>query len=489
MTANAAAPLPTAHSGQTACTASTLRPAGASLSRLTGFSSEPGGCAVGLDGTLLLLAMRNGDCSCFDPATGARAAVANGLAWVNAHDVLDRHRGSHPSAFDFQASHGRIGVYLHELPAQAGRPAARTAAAAGPTVRRSTPNGCYWWRCSRASACARTDEVLREVKLPVRCATMPCFSRADLKRSTSPRRARPAAELAAQLDPVRAGLRRSDDAGFAGQLRGLETGYGLKAPRAAPASRALAPLRISLSRCGAPSRPSAYTGIAVAPEGDQRGGDGRVAARPVGAQQHRRGRGEVGHHAGIGQRAAYWRVTGRSTNTGAAQLTRCSLQNTGFAFAAARSSPWPPRTAQAASTTAPPRRGQRRKRRRTRAPGHPMPACSAQGDEASASTASSAAALVDADLLADHPDQPDHGGEHREGHRHLSAPSTRRPRQRLRHRRPQAGRQIGQRHAQAERGEYRQRLRGGQRDGRAQRRRAINGRAGRGHRHREHAGE
>ena len=75
-----------------------------------------------------------------------------------------------------------------------------------------------------------------------------------------------------------------------------------------------------------------------------------------------------------------------------------------------------------------------------------------------------------AGLLAQHPQQPHRGGEHREGHQHLEARHPRaRPRQRPRHRRPQAGRQIGQRHAQAQRGEYRQRLHGGQRDGQAQR--------------------
>ena len=43
-------------------------------------------------------------------------------------------------------------------------------------------------------------EVLRELRLPVRCATMPCFGGADLKTLyiTTARENRPEAELAAQ---------------------------------------------------------------------------------------------------------------------------------------------------------------------------------------------------------------------------------------------------------------------------------------------------
>jgi len=43
-------------------------------------------------------------------------------------------------------------------------------------------------------------ELLREVRLPVRCATMPCFGGADLKTIyiTTSREKRPAAELMAQ---------------------------------------------------------------------------------------------------------------------------------------------------------------------------------------------------------------------------------------------------------------------------------------------------
>ncbi|TXH58338.1 MAG: SMP-30/gluconolactonase/LRE family protein, partial [Burkholderiaceae bacterium] len=63
--------------------------------------------------------------------------------------------------------------------------------------------GCYWvamFEGQRLLRLSPAGEVLREVKLPVRCATMPCFGGADLKTIylTTAREKRPAAELAAQ---------------------------------------------------------------------------------------------------------------------------------------------------------------------------------------------------------------------------------------------------------------------------------------------------
>ncbi len=63
--------------------------------------------------------------------------------------------------------------------------------------------GCYWvamFEGQRLLRLSPAGEVLREVVLPVRCPTMPCFGGADLKTLyvTSAREKRPAAELAEQ---------------------------------------------------------------------------------------------------------------------------------------------------------------------------------------------------------------------------------------------------------------------------------------------------
>lgn len=63
--------------------------------------------------------------------------------------------------------------------------------------------GCYWsamFEGQRLLRLSPQGEVLREVKLPVRCATMACFGDADLKTLyvTTAREKRPAEELAAQ---------------------------------------------------------------------------------------------------------------------------------------------------------------------------------------------------------------------------------------------------------------------------------------------------
>jgi sugar lactone lactonase YvrE len=63
--------------------------------------------------------------------------------------------------------------------------------------------GCYWsamFEGQRLLRLSPQGQVLREVKLPVRCATMACFGDADLKTLyvTTAREKRPADELAAQ---------------------------------------------------------------------------------------------------------------------------------------------------------------------------------------------------------------------------------------------------------------------------------------------------
>lgn len=63
--------------------------------------------------------------------------------------------------------------------------------------------GCYWTAMFEGQRLLRLSpggDVLREVRLPVRCATMPCFGGRDLKTLyiTTSREKRPAAELEAQ---------------------------------------------------------------------------------------------------------------------------------------------------------------------------------------------------------------------------------------------------------------------------------------------------
>lgn len=63
--------------------------------------------------------------------------------------------------------------------------------------------GCYWsslFEGQRLLRLSPNGEVLQEIRLPVRCPTMPCFGDADLKTLfiTTSREKRPAAELEAQ---------------------------------------------------------------------------------------------------------------------------------------------------------------------------------------------------------------------------------------------------------------------------------------------------
>ena len=224
------------------------------------FDSEPCSCAPCLDGTLLL-AMRDGLWR-FDPATGARqalaappydpaterfndgkcdpqgrfwvgtiyeprdaakatlhcfahgqltqragdATVANGLAWspdgrtmywtdTKAHTIY---------AFDCDPASGEISrrrVFARFPPRQPGESIDHYGGR--PDGAAVDAEGCYWvamFEGQRLLRLAPGGEVLREVRLPVRCATMPCFGGADLKTVyvTTSREKRPPDELAAQ---------------------------------------------------------------------------------------------------------------------------------------------------------------------------------------------------------------------------------------------------------------------------------------------------
>jgi sugar lactone lactonase YvrE len=132
--------------------------------------------------------------------------VSNGLAWspdgctmywsdTKAHTVY---------AFDFDATAGTVSrrrVFAtfalkqpdQDLATYGGRPD-------GAAV---DTEGAYWvamFEGQRLLRLAPTGEALREVALPVRCATMPCFGGADLKTLyvTTARQNRPSEELARQ---------------------------------------------------------------------------------------------------------------------------------------------------------------------------------------------------------------------------------------------------------------------------------------------------
>ena len=79
--------------------------------------------------------------------------------------------------------------------------------------------GCYWsalFEGQRLLRLSPSGKVLQELRLPVRCATMPCFGGADLKTLfiTTSREKRPAAELEAQPLAGRVLTLRVDVAGL-----------------------------------------------------------------------------------------------------------------------------------------------------------------------------------------------------------------------------------------------------------------------------------
>jgi sugar lactone lactonase YvrE len=224
------------------------------------FECEPASCAPRLDGRLLL-AMRDG-LWCFDPSNGGRSrlaappyetgqerfndgkcdaqgrfwvgtiyeprdpalaalycyeggelqrkaegiTVSNGLAWspdggtmywsdTKAHTIY---------AFDFEPGSGELSqrrVFARFAMKQPGQDL--TSYGGRPDGAAVDVEGCYWvamFEGQRLLRLSPQGQVLREVVLPVRCPTMPCFGDADLKTLyiTTSRESRPAAELAEQ---------------------------------------------------------------------------------------------------------------------------------------------------------------------------------------------------------------------------------------------------------------------------------------------------
>jgi sugar lactone lactonase YvrE len=132
--------------------------------------------------------------------------VSNGLAWsphgrtmywsdTKAHSVY---------AFDFDPATGDLHqrrTFASFAPKVAGAPL--DTYGGRPDGAAVDVEGCYWvamFEGQRVLRLSPQGEVLREVRLPVRCPTMPCFGGADLKTLyiTTASEGRPAGELADQ---------------------------------------------------------------------------------------------------------------------------------------------------------------------------------------------------------------------------------------------------------------------------------------------------
>jgi len=234
-------------------------PASAALSHWE-FETEPASLAPCLDGSLLL-AMRDGLWR-FDPASGERRRLAappydatkerfndgkcdpqgrfwvgtiyeprepalaalycydgheltrkadgittsNGLAWSpNGRTMYWSDTKAHTIyAFDMDPASGELSrrrIFASFPPKQAGQDLATYGGR--PDGAAVDAEGCYWvamFEGQRVLRLSPDGELLRELRLPVRCATMPCFGGADLKTLyiTTARENRPPAELADQ---------------------------------------------------------------------------------------------------------------------------------------------------------------------------------------------------------------------------------------------------------------------------------------------------
>lgn len=132
--------------------------------------------------------------------------TSNGLGWspdgrtmywsdTKAHTVF---------AFDFDPFDGSVSkqrVFARFEPKQPGQDLSRYGGR--PDGAAVDGEGCYWaamFEGSRLVRLSAAGEMLQQVVLPVRCATMPCFGDADLKTLyvTTSRENRPAEELAGQ---------------------------------------------------------------------------------------------------------------------------------------------------------------------------------------------------------------------------------------------------------------------------------------------------
>jgi sugar lactone lactonase YvrE len=132
--------------------------------------------------------------------------VSNGLAWSpNGRTMYWSDTKAHTIyAFDFDPASGALAnkrVFASFPVKQAGQ--ALDNYGGRPDGAAVDAEGCYWvamFEGQRVLRLSPRGEVIRELRLPVRCATMPCFGGADLMTLyiTTARENRPEAELAAQ---------------------------------------------------------------------------------------------------------------------------------------------------------------------------------------------------------------------------------------------------------------------------------------------------
>jgi len=135
-----------------------------------------------------------------------QVVTANGLAWTPDGSLLywADTRAHTVYIFDFDAASGSIAnqrVFARFAQREAGQPL--SAYGGRPDGAAVDERGNYWlamYEGQRLVQFSPGGELLREVALPVRCPTMPCFGGADLRTIyvTSACDKRPAAELAEQ---------------------------------------------------------------------------------------------------------------------------------------------------------------------------------------------------------------------------------------------------------------------------------------------------
>jgi sugar lactone lactonase YvrE len=132
--------------------------------------------------------------------------VSNGLAWSpNGRTMYWSDTAAHTIyAFDFEPASGDLANQRVFASFPARQPGQSLDSYGGrPDGAAVDLEGCYWvamFDGERLLRLSPEGEIVREVRLPVRCATMPCFGGADLKTLyiTTARANRPADELAAQ---------------------------------------------------------------------------------------------------------------------------------------------------------------------------------------------------------------------------------------------------------------------------------------------------
>lgn len=132
--------------------------------------------------------------------------VSNGLGWSPDGRTMywSDTKAHRIDAFDVEPASGELSArreFARFEPRRPGEPIAQYGGR--PDGAAVDTEGCYWvamFEGARLLRLSPQGEVLREVRLPVQCPTMPCFGGADLKTIyvTTARHGRPPEELAAQ---------------------------------------------------------------------------------------------------------------------------------------------------------------------------------------------------------------------------------------------------------------------------------------------------